>query len=283
MRPASTRAPRARVAAAADAMQLSAAPLLLSAARRTRRARPADPASRPAAPAAGRASRTGARRAHAAAPRTGRLRRSPTRRAARAALAALPRAAPPARLRLLAAQPRAVRRASRAPRRPRPRRGARSDDGAGQHLRHRLPRDHLWREPRRRRRLRRRRRAAAAAALQRRAPGAPRARRAAQLGAPLRAAPPHRGYTARAARCVRARLRTRPALTRAAPPPRRSLVRQFELDRRRPGQSRITTPRNEEDTCEILSGTAPPAQRSAPQRSAARSAAHSPIGSTPRI
>jgi chorismate synthase len=30
---------------------------------------------------------------------------------------------------------------------------------------------------------------------------------------------------------------------------------QFELDRRRPGQSRITTPRNEEDTCEILSGT----------------------------
>ena len=29
---------------------------------------------------------------------------------------------------------------------------------------------------------------------------------------------------------------------------------QFELDRRRPGQSRITTPRNEEDTCEILSG-----------------------------
>ena len=29
---------------------------------------------------------------------------------------------------------------------------------------------------------------------------------------------------------------------------------QFELDRRRPGQSRITTPRNEFDTCEILSG-----------------------------
>ena len=34
-----------------------------------------------------------------------------------------------------------------------------------------------------------------------------------------------------------------------------SLATQFELDRRRPGQSRITTPRNEEDTCEILSGT----------------------------
>jgi chorismate synthase len=29
---------------------------------------------------------------------------------------------------------------------------------------------------------------------------------------------------------------------------------QFELDRRRPGQSRITTPRKEMDTCEILSG-----------------------------
>ncbi len=29
---------------------------------------------------------------------------------------------------------------------------------------------------------------------------------------------------------------------------------QFELDRRRPGQSRITTPRRETDTCEILSG-----------------------------
>jgi chorismate synthase len=29
---------------------------------------------------------------------------------------------------------------------------------------------------------------------------------------------------------------------------------QFELDRRRPGQSKITTPRNETDTCEILSG-----------------------------
>jgi chorismate synthase len=29
---------------------------------------------------------------------------------------------------------------------------------------------------------------------------------------------------------------------------------QFELDRRRPGQSIITTPRKEEDTCEILSG-----------------------------
>ena len=32
---------------------------------------------------------------------------------------------------------------------------------------------------------------------------------------------------------------------------------QLELDRRRPGQSRITTPRNETDTCEILSGMAP--------------------------
>ncbi len=30
---------------------------------------------------------------------------------------------------------------------------------------------------------------------------------------------------------------------------------QVELDRRRPGQSRITTPRQETDTCEILSGT----------------------------
>ena len=29
---------------------------------------------------------------------------------------------------------------------------------------------------------------------------------------------------------------------------------QFELDRRRPGQSKITTPRKEADTCEILSG-----------------------------
>ena len=29
---------------------------------------------------------------------------------------------------------------------------------------------------------------------------------------------------------------------------------QFELDRRRPGQSKITTPRKETDTCEILSG-----------------------------
>ena len=42
----------------------------------------------------------------------------------------------------------------------------------------------------------------------------------------------------------------------ASPPsadPRREEL-QFELDRRRPGQSRITTPRNEEDSCEILSG-----------------------------
>jgi chorismate synthase len=40
-------------------------------------------------------------------------------------------------------------------------------------------------------------------------------------------------------------------------PPRLQITReelQFELDRRRPGQSRITTPRNEEDSCEILSG-----------------------------
>lgn len=29
---------------------------------------------------------------------------------------------------------------------------------------------------------------------------------------------------------------------------------QHELDRRRPGQSKITTPRKETDTCEILSG-----------------------------
>ena len=32
---------------------------------------------------------------------------------------------------------------------------------------------------------------------------------------------------------------------------------QYELDRRRPGQSRITTPRKETDTCEVLSGLAP--------------------------
>ena len=40
-------------------------------------------------------------------------------------------------------------------------------------------------------------------------------------------------------------------------PPRLQISRdelQMELDRRRPGQSRITTPRNEEDSCEILSG-----------------------------
>jgi chorismate synthase len=40
-------------------------------------------------------------------------------------------------------------------------------------------------------------------------------------------------------------------------PPKLQISRedlQFELDRRRPGQSRITTPRNEEDACEILSG-----------------------------
>ena len=40
-------------------------------------------------------------------------------------------------------------------------------------------------------------------------------------------------------------------------PPRLQITQgelQFELDRRRPGQSRITTPRDEADTCEILSG-----------------------------
>ena len=40
-------------------------------------------------------------------------------------------------------------------------------------------------------------------------------------------------------------------------PPRLPLSReiiQAELDRRRPGQSRITTPRNEADSCEIQSG-----------------------------
>lgn len=40
-------------------------------------------------------------------------------------------------------------------------------------------------------------------------------------------------------------------------PPRLAITQeeiQFELDRRRPGQSIITTPRKEEDTCEILSG-----------------------------
>lgn len=40
-------------------------------------------------------------------------------------------------------------------------------------------------------------------------------------------------------------------------PPRLQLSQeeiQYELDRRRPGQSIITTPRKEEDTCEILSG-----------------------------
>ncbi|MGF1495618.1 MAG: chorismate synthase [Elainellaceae cyanobacterium] len=41
-------------------------------------------------------------------------------------------------------------------------------------------------------------------------------------------------------------------------PPRLDLAEsdiQFDLDRRRPGQSKITTPRKETDTCEILSGT----------------------------
>lgn len=43
-------------------------------------------------------------------------------------------------------------------------------------------------------------------------------------------------------------------------PPRMSITQeeiQYELDRRRPGQSKITTPRKETDTCEILSGMAP--------------------------
>lgn len=43
-------------------------------------------------------------------------------------------------------------------------------------------------------------------------------------------------------------------------PPRINLTReevQFDLDRRRPGQSRITTPRNEADAVEILSGITP--------------------------
>lgn len=43
-------------------------------------------------------------------------------------------------------------------------------------------------------------------------------------------------------------------------PPRMHITKeeiQFELDRRRPGQSRITTPRKESDTCELLSGMAP--------------------------
>ena len=43
-------------------------------------------------------------------------------------------------------------------------------------------------------------------------------------------------------------------------PPRIPLSRdeiQYDLDRRRPGQSRITTPRNEEDSVEIISGLSP--------------------------
>lgn len=43
-------------------------------------------------------------------------------------------------------------------------------------------------------------------------------------------------------------------------PPRLNISKeeiQYELDRRRPGQSKITTPRKETDTCEILSGMAP--------------------------
>ena len=43
-------------------------------------------------------------------------------------------------------------------------------------------------------------------------------------------------------------------------PPRLSITReeiQVDLDRRRPGQSRITTPRNEADSVEIMSGLSP--------------------------
>jgi chorismate synthase len=43
-------------------------------------------------------------------------------------------------------------------------------------------------------------------------------------------------------------------------PPRIPLTReeiQMDLDRRRPGQSRITTPRNEADAVEIISGLSP--------------------------
>ncbi|EFN51482.1 hypothetical protein CHLNCDRAFT_37425 [Chlorella variabilis] len=43
-------------------------------------------------------------------------------------------------------------------------------------------------------------------------------------------------------------------------PPRLRITKeeiQYELDRRRPGQSKITTPRKESDTCELLSGMAP--------------------------
>ena len=39
------------------------------------------------------------------------------------------------------------------------------------------------------------------------------------------------------------------------PPPQDEI--QYELDRRRPGQSKITTPRKETDTAELLSGMAP--------------------------
>ena len=46
------------------------------------------------------------------------------------------------------------------------------------------------------------------------------------------------------------------ACCRLAPVPAQEEI-QYELDRRRPGQSRITTPRNESDTCELLSGMAP--------------------------
>jgi chorismate synthase len=34
-------------------------------------------------------------------------------------------------------------------------------------------------------------------------------------------------------------------------------IKQTELDRRKPGQSRLTTPRNEADAVEILSGVSP--------------------------
>lgn len=47
----------------------------------------------------------------------------------------------------------------------------------------------------------------------------------------------------------------RASLTRRTPRVQEEI--QYELDRRRPGQSKITTPRKETDTCEILSGLAP--------------------------
>lgn len=53
------------------------------------------------------------------------------------------------------------------------------------------------------------------------------------------------------------RTRTHPALLpNTTTPPLQEEI-QYELDRRRPGQSKITTPRKETDTCELLSGMAP--------------------------